>query len=105
MIINLRSVLATIQGSTPASSPTGFILRRGEAAVSCDMKGLDRAAFAALFRSIADVLEENAQGVPQADPPAPPIEFSLEDCKPEDIFLGTPPAPEPTYFKSKRGKR
>lgn len=110
MIINLRSVLSTIVGAEAKPSGTGVSLLKNGFGVSADLKGIDRDALASTLRQLADAVA-GAAAAPVQAPPAPAprddsqYEFDLADCKPDDIFLGTAPAPEPTHFKSKRGKR
>lgn len=110
MIINLRSVLSTIVGAEAKPVGTGVSLIKNGFVCWSDLKGVDRDALASTLRQIADAVA-GAAAAPVQEPPAPAprddsqYEFDLADCKPDDIFLGTSPAPEPTHFKSKRGKR
>jgi len=106
MIVNLRNVLTTIQGATAYQANGILFLRRGQATVSCDLKGLDRASLADLFRGIAGVLDDgagagaDAKGDPQVHEDQ--LEFDLEASKPPDVVLGTYPTQQPTKKRRKK---
>lgn len=109
MIINLRSVLSTIVGAEAQPAGTGVSIIKNGFVCWSDLKGIDREALAGTLRQLADAVA-GAAAPPVQAPPAPAprddsqYEFDLDDCKPEDIQLGTAPA-EPKPYKSKRGKR
>ena len=106
MIINLRAVLSTIVGATAQSAGPGVELRKGEYIAWCDLKGISRTELAVTLRQLADAVDM----VIPAQVPAPVVvprddsqyEFSLEECKPEDINLGQA-APAPKRGRRKNG--